>query len=145
MSFQSWHNYGYGICTDDIKEHSVSRLEALLSAAPIFKCKVQDQLSREAITNPQWDDYMAYDTDYELGLATILGEVIGEAEGIALTACDNYDGQAYLLYPPKYPWELTDAERGLTKERVEEIFQYYVGILTDDPIPVDAQAVENGG
>lgn len=48
-------------------------------------CKIQDQLSREAITDPQWDDYMAYDTDYELGLATVLGEIIGEAEGIIWT------------------------------------------------------------
>lgn len=144
MSFQSWHNYGHGICTDDIKEHNIQRLKTLLSMAPIFEGKVQDRLSREAITSPQWDDYMAYDTDYELGLATILNEVIGEAEGIALTACDDYNGKTYLLYQPKYPWELTDAERGLTKKRVEEIFQRYVGILTDDFIPVGAQEVENG-
>ena len=119
--------------------------ESLLSKAPILEGKVQDRLSCEAITSPQWDDYMAYDTDYDLGLATILREAIEEAEGIPLTACDDYDGKAYLLYQPKYPWELTDAERGLTKKRVEEIFQRYVGILTDDFVPVGAQEVENGG
>ena len=31
MSYSTWHNYGYGIRVDDIKEQSVERLQALLS------------------------------------------------------------------------------------------------------------------
>ena len=30
MSYSTWHNYGYGIRVDDIKEQSVERLQALL-------------------------------------------------------------------------------------------------------------------
>lgn len=43
MSFQSWHNYGYGICTDDIKEHSVSRFlrPRFLSARSRINCPVR--------------------------------------------------------------------------------------------------------
>lgn len=36
MSYISWHNYGYGICTDDITERSIERLKNLLALAPEF-------------------------------------------------------------------------------------------------------------
>ena len=145
MSYSTWHNYGYGICVDDINTQNVERLRALLELAPKFKAKIEDWLSELDIKEPSWDDYMEFDQDYCLGLATILMEVIAEAEGIDLTACDNYDSKAYLLYQPMYPWDMSESDRGLTKEKVAELFRRYAGILTEMPIEVDAQAVENGG
>lgn len=145
MSFTAWHNYGYGICVDDIKGNDVERLQKLLELAPKVKSKIEGWLSELAIKEPSWDDYMEFDQDYYLGLATILKEVIVEAEGIELTACDNYDGITYLLYQPIYPWNMKDSDRSLTKEKVAGLFRRYASILTDAPIEVDDQAVENGG
>lgn len=145
MSFQTWHNYGYGICTDDIKTHSVERLENLLLLAPKFKAQVDEWLRKEDIKEPTWNDYMEFDEDYNLGLATLLKEVIEEAEGISLNACDDFEGTNYLMYQAKYPWSLTDIERNLTKEQVTEIFERYVGILTDEEILIADQEAENGG
>lgn len=145
MSYSTWHNYGYGICVDDINTQNVERLRALLELAPEFKAKIEDWLSELDIKEPSWDDYMEFDQDYCLGLATILKEVIAEAEGIDLTACDNYDSKAYLLYQPMYPWDMSESDRGLTKEKVAELFRRYASILTDTLIEVDDQAVENGG
>ncbi len=145
MSFQTWHTYGYGICTDDIKAHDVERLKELLLLAPVYDAKIKKQLSEARVENPDWVDYMECDQDYDLGIATILREVIEEAEKISFVACDNFDGEAYLLYPPQYPWKLNDIERKLTKDQVEEIIRRYVGILTDEPIEIDDQGVENGG
>lgn len=145
MSYSTWHNYGYGICVDDIKEEDVGKLQELLNHAPEFHATIQRWLTEANITEPTWDDYMEFDQDYYLGLATILKEVIAEAEGIDLTACDNYDSIAYLLYQPMYPWDMSESDRGLTKEKVAELFRRYASILTDTPIEVDDQAVENGG
>lgn len=145
MSFQTWHNYGYGICTDDITVRDVKRLEKLLAMAPVYQGKIKTQLSECRIQAPTWTDYEECDTDYDLGIATILREVIEEAEGICLTACDDFSGKVYLLYQPCFPWHLTDAERRLTQDQVTELFQRYVKILTDEPIEIDDQEVENGG
>ncbi len=145
MSYSTWHNYGYGICVDDIKAQDVSRLRALLELAPEFKTKIEGWLSESEVEEPSWDDYMEFDQDFQLGLATLLKEVIEETEGITLTACDDYDAVTYLLYQPTYPWKITDAERDLTKERLNDIFARYVRVLTDDPIDIDYQEVENGG
>lgn len=145
MSYRTWHNYGYGICVDDIKTKNVSRLQALLELAPEFKAIIEGWLSELEVEEPSWDDYMKFDQDFYLGLATILKGVIEEAEGIDLTACDNYDSVAYLLYQPMYPWNMDSYDRGLTEEKAAEIFRRYISILTDDPIDIDYQEVENGG
>ena len=145
MSYTTWHNYGYGICVDDIKEQDVARLQELLNHAPEFHATIQRWLTEANITEPTWDDYMEFDQDYLLGLATLLQKVIEEAEGIQMTACNNFDGVAYLLYSPSYPWQLKNSERDLTEEQIVQLFGRYVRILTDIPIDVDYQSVENGG
>lgn len=66
-------------------------------------------------------------------------------EGISLTACDDYDGITYLLYQAKFPWQVTDTERRLTENKLTEMFNCYVGILTDGAVPAEEQSVENGG
>ena len=98
MSYSTWHNYGYGVCVDDIGTQDMARLQALLELAPRLKTKIDGWLSEQEIEEPSWDNYMEFDQDFYLGLATILKEVIAEAEGIDLTACDDYEGKAYLLY-----------------------------------------------
>lgn len=145
MSYSTWHNYGYGICVDDINTQDIERLQTLLVLAPEFKAKIDGWLSEREIQESSWDDYMEFDQDFQLGLATILKEVIAETEGIDLTACDDYDSKAYLLYQPMYPWNITDADSGMTEEKVAGIFRHYVSILTEVPIDIDYQAVENGG
>lgn len=145
MSYQMWINYGYGICVDDIKECSVERLEKLLALAPELQTRMQDWLAKNNVTTPCWEDYMSYDRDYYLGLAVILQEAIQEIEGIELTACDDFDSADYLIYQPMYPWNLSDRDRGLTEESLREMFNRYVAVLTDEPVPVDHQSVENGG
>ena len=145
MSYQMWVNYGYGICVDDINEYNVERLETLLAMAPELQARMQKWLAENDVSTPCWKDYMSYDADCDLGLATILREAIQEIEGIELTACDDFDSIAYLIYQPSYPWNLSDKERTLTEEGLREMFDRYVSILAGQTVPVDHQAVENGG
>lgn len=145
MSYISWHTYGYGICVSDIKEQSLERLQKLISMAPKFRKKIQGWLEDCEITDPAYEDYLEFDQDYMLGLATILKEVILETEDIDLVACNSYDDTEYLLYAPEYPWNQGSHRRLMTEEAVEALFQKYVSILTDEAIEVDYQSVENGG
>ena len=66
MSYSTWHNYGYGICVDDIKTRDVERLEQLLAMAPKFSGGLHEWLSKSEITEPVWDDYMEYDQDFDV-------------------------------------------------------------------------------
>ncbi len=145
MSFQTWHNYGYGICVSDIKEQSLERLRQLIHCAPGCEASVKDWLAECEIEHPTYDDYMEYDQDYHLGLATILYEVIQEAEGVTFTPCDDFDCRTYLIYQPSYPWILPENEAKLTEERIADILGKYVRILTDEDITIDYCSVGNGG
>ena len=145
MSYVSWHTYGYGICVSDIEDCIVERLQNLLSLAPEFQQEVQLWLEECEIAEATVEDYLEFDQDFRLGLATILKEVILEAEGIELVACDSYDGVDYLLYCPSYPWYQESRKHLQTEEEAETLFLKYVSVLTDDVIEVDYQSVENGG
>lgn len=145
MSYETWHTYGYGICVSNIKEPPVSRLQHLLHCAPEVEASVNEWLADCEIEQPIYEDYMEYDQDYQLGLATILCEVIQEAEGVIFTPCDDFDGWTYLVYQPSYPWALPENEAQLTEERIAEILGKYVRMLTDEEITIDYFSVENGG
>lgn len=145
MSYESWHTYGYGICVSDITERSVERLQILISMAPEYQKAIQEWLKECEIAAPTYEDYLDFDQDFRLGLATILKEVILEAEGIELVACDDYDDKDYLLYCPSYPWYQSGRKQLKTEEAAAKLFQKYVAVLTDDAIDIDYQSVENGG
>ena len=144
MSYTTWHNYGYGICTDDIKT-TPERIEQLLALAPEYAAKIHAWFEECEITQPTVDDYLEFDQDLYLGLATILKEVIEESEGIDLTACDDFNCQNFLIYKPCFPWQMTEKDMTLTEEGLRQIFAKYVNILTDEVLDVDHQEVENGG
>lgn len=145
MSYSTWHTYGYGVCVSEIKEPPVDLLQNLISMAPVYQRKIQEWLDDCEISEPTYEDYMDFDQDFGLGLATILKEVISEAENIELEACDSYDEKTYLLYCPEYPWNQTGHKQLTTEEAAIELFQKYVSVLTDEPIDIDYQSVENGG
>ena len=144
MSYKSWHIYGYGICVSDITEQSVERLETLLSMAPAYQKDIHKWLDEREVSNPEFEDYMEFDQDFGLGLASILKEVILEAEGVELEACNSYDGMNYLLYGPDYSWHPNKGKRLMTEKDAEEIFRKYISVLTDETIEIDYQSVENG-
>lgn len=145
MSYQTWHNYGYGINVSTIPDASAEQINALLNHAPNFKSEVEKWLAKHEITEPSYEDYLEYDDVCMCGLAAILAEVIEEAEDIVLTACSNFEGDQFLIYQPSYPWNLSDTEAALTVEKIDNILTKYVSILTDESIEIDYQSVENGG
>lgn len=145
MSTHTWHNYGYGICINELTIESVDRVEKLLSLAPIFRDKVHCHFEKLGISNPNVDDYDEYDDEYCLGFTTILYEVIKEAEGIEFLPCEDYYCCRYLIYPPNYPWRIDETDLSLTEDRIKDILNKYVSIITDSPIEIGYESVENGG
>ena len=145
MSYESWHNYGYGISTTKLEIDSVERIEALLSLAPEYQTEIRQWFEECEITEPTVDDYLEFDQDYNLGIATILRIVIQEAEKVEFLACDDCHCQRFLMYPKLYPWEIQAVDQGMTKERVEEILKKYVSIVSDTELEIDYQEAENGG
>ena len=52
MSYSTWHNYGYGVCVDDIGTQDMARLQTLLELAPKFKAKIDGFPNRKSKNPP---------------------------------------------------------------------------------------------
>lgn len=146
MSMYTWHNYGYGLCTDSLNIKSVESLQKLISLAPEFESEFKEFLKDNAITNPTIDEILSYDEDdggYEL--AYILSKVIYETENVEFTACDDYECRRYLMYQPEYPWNMSSVDKEMTIEKLDEILNKYISIVTDDKYELGFVEAENGG
>ena len=145
MSFHTWHTYGYGVEMTNVTCDSPDRIKLLLSVAPEFAKEVNEWFEQNEIKEPTVDDYLEFDEDYHLGLAYILQQVILEAEGTELVACDDFDGRIYLLYEQSYPWDMSDKDKTLKERDIACILVRYLTFLTSEKIPIDYYSPENGG
>ena len=144
--YTTWHNYGYGVCTTGIAANTtVDKIERLLELAPKFKEEMKLYFEEANIIDPRVDNYVRYDESCRYGIASVLQEVIEEAEGIEFCACDDLDSKCYLIYSSKYPWELTEKDMSLTEEKLGDILKKYISILTNKEITIEYQTVANGG
>lgn len=152
MSYSTWITYGYGVRIDDIKT-TPKRVLELAKLKPklyenlreYFKDYNMDDITMEDFDNLEdhpvfMDSPFTYNID---GVAGIIEEVINEE--LPVVFADNYDGEQYILYCPNYPWNMGEFQKNLTEEKVKDIFNKYVKILTDEPVKVDYYDVENGG
>ena len=147
MSYMTWIVHGYGICVDDIK----TTAENLLKLASMDKDVLKDVREYLDAIYPNGyddeeltlDDFNELEGDYcEHGVAYVLNQIIDD---IPVEFAYDYYGTQYILYIPTYPWFITDTDRTLTEEDVENMFKKYVKILTDEDINIDYYSVENGG
>ena len=154
MSYQSWHNYGYGICVDDI-ETTADKVFELIHLAPEFEKKfykwaetyredgdpddIKKVITMDIIYEYEDDLYSDY------GIGPIMKEVIKECEDIELLCCDDYNCYHYLIFPVAYPWGLSEKEKNMTEEDVRLLIVKYVNVLTDANVNIEYQSVENGG
>lgn len=144
MSISNWNDYGYGIRTDNLQIKSEESLGELVSMAPKLKAEMDAYFEEQEISELTMEDYLGYDTEYDYQLASLMRLVIKEAEGIDLIPCDDLNAWNYLLYMPSYPWRMSETDLRLTEEKLDEIFQKYFSVVTDDEISPTYLNLENG-
>ena len=147
MSYSTWSVYGYGICVDDIETTAEKLLNLASTNNDVLKDvrEYLDEIYPNGYNDKDLtiDDFNELEGDYcEKGIAYVLNQIIDD---IPVEFAYDYYGVQYILYTPTYPWSMTDADKTLTKEDVENMFKKYVKILTDEDINIDYYSVENGG
>ena len=100
---ETYHIYGFGVDLSQLGNVSLDRLEQLIGMAPVLESKILKWFKEENINKPKLEDYYEFDEE-NLGLPTLLKEVIFELEGVDLTACEDLNNRTYLLYESRYPW-----------------------------------------
>jgi hypothetical protein len=154
MSYSTWHDYGFGICVDDIKT-TENKVFELIHLAQNFTKEFYEWIENfredgdpesiaELITMDQIDEYEDRSCCM-CGLSVIIKRVIEECEDIRLLACEDFNCYHYLIFSMQYPWYMSEKEKNMTEKDVYDLFNKYVSILTDEFISIDYQEVENGG
>ena len=144
MSMQTNIQYGYGIITSHIKVEDIEKLKALIHRLPEYEKDLNVYFEAENITEPTIKDYYTYMEDYN-GLAGVFETLIYEEEGIELCACSDDNGDFYLLYPESYPWYMGKLDLSMTEDKLKQLFQRYVALLTDKQVDIDYQRCEKCG
>lgn len=147
MSYETWHDYGYGICTSTLAEDaSFEGLLNLLYKVPTTYNRLLETFEKNGIDTPTHEDYLEALDGYSCyGITDLLVDAIHENEGIWFTATSDFEGETYLIYQPSYPWNLSREEMSLTQNDINEILEEYISILTDEPIAPDFWEIANGG
>lgn len=124
MSYCTWHEYGYGFCFEDLGENAIKKIEKHFN----------------------WEDF--YEEAYDSGeqIANELNDISG-CNGFL--TCFDYDNNVYVIYSAGYPWYMTDKDKEMTEQSVENIiisyFKNTIGIEDFDKNIIGYQEVENGG
>lgn len=138
---ETYHIYGFGVELSQLGEISLDRLEQLIGMAPVFESKIKKWFREEKIKKPTIENYYEFDEE-NLGLPTILKEVIFELEGVDLTACEDLNNGLYLLYESKYPWNMTTVDCFMTPERLSSLYRKYIKIISDSDYETECHSVE---
>lgn len=137
--------YGYGLCTARLEVYSVERIEKLLEMAPKRREEIHDFFDEEEISKPDVLDYIESNgDDGNFGFATFLKNILNEITGINFTDCEDFDGNGYLIYEPRYPWDLSEREKDISKEKIKEIYIKYISLITDMELDIDELIIMDG-
>ena len=144
MSMETSIQYGYGVITSKIKIKDIEKLKDLIRRIPNYEDDIQKYFEQEGIENPTIEDYLTAMEDYN-GVAGIFETIIYEEEGIELCVYNDFEGDFYLLYPEGYPWYMNKLDLSMTEDKLKQIFQKYMTLITDDLVDIDYQRCENCG
>lgn len=147
MSYSTWITYGYGVCVDDINTTPKRLLELAALDDELLK-DVREYLSGikpegykdEDLTLEDFDDFNEFAC--LSGIGTILSRAISD---FSADLVEDYNGCSYVILPEQLPWGMREKEKSLTEKEVREIFKKYIAVLTDEPVEIGYQRVENGG
>lgn len=137
--------YGYGVdlveTEADVKAKDVLSLVAL---APKFSKEFRKKMETggKKLEDMDVEDLLEYESDRGVpGIAGMLRQVILECEGVNLTDFEDESCATYIVFEPFYPWNpnVTNRDRKITADELDEIFSRYLGMLTDEPVEIEEQ------
>ncbi len=134
MSMQEWtvNGYGFEVYASDeglrnfIEKHreTVEKLDQgdevleWIDKHPVSSGKPMDSLKEE------FYDYTPEDYGEE-GLYGLIADVMKKETGLPFEYHHDCENVEAIILPQLYPWQMPDAARDLTKEKLDEIYEKY--------------------
>ena len=132
MSYNTWHDYGYGFCVSHLNKAALERIEQTFD---------YDKNSDDAFEylSDYWDIWLQETVDY-------LNE---KYESKSFIYSTDFDGDMYIMFSANYPWYSSEKDKSRTTTEIDEIFcEYMKPIVGNENFSIsciDYCDVENGG
>ena len=93
------------------------------------------------------DLYSEFEQDYRCGIPALIAFAITEEfeKKIKIEFLRDDNGKIFIFYCTKNPWEMNDYEKGMTKEKLKNMFEKYYTMLYDKKPIVEDVSVYNIG
>lgn len=133
---------GYGICISDFKDkltyknlYELSKLDNdtevskqfyyTLGAYRNYMTRRKKAVADSDVVDDDFSNMLGYDCAAEIAACGICN-MISDKYNIYLIADQDMDGDYYVVFPARYPWErITDNSGNTTKEGLKSIFESY--------------------
>ncbi len=127
MSMSTDCYYGFGFCANSIDEDKI--IELCRNHKDTLKDLGEETLIEEIENNKDFS-FSDYEVEAENGWSfssatNILANIMSEETHIHFFVEENVDGSVFLIFEAQEPWCYTVEERGLTSEKLLEIYQKY--------------------
>lgn len=132
MSYNTWHDYGYGFCVSRLNKTALKRIEQTFD---------YDKDSDDALDylSDCWDIWLQETVDY-------LNE---KYESKSFIYSTDFNGDIYIMFAVSYPWYISEKDKSRTTKEIDEIFcEYMKSIVGNENFSIsciDYCDVENGG
>ena len=124
------------------------KLRTLLELAPLLKAEIMEYFDDIDIAyeDATVDDFESFEQDYYTGIPYIMARVINEKyKEDFMGAMSDENGFLYLFCPEQMPWDMSEFEKELTKERLTSIIEECWNILYDSGVSIDSVTIHNFG
>lgn len=127
--------FGYGV---DLSELNLENLEGFIKNYDYeyYKDMLEDfNDNKQDLTDGKILDYLNdYSNGYGYyGISAYLSDMINEKEDLELECYDEVVN-GYIYVPMSYPWEGNQNTKNLTKEKLQEILEKYLSLITKKEI-----------
>lgn len=127
--------FGYGV---DLSELNLENLEGFIKYYDYeyYKDMLEDfNDNKQDLTDDEILDYLDnYSNGYGYyGISAYLSDMINEKEDLELKCYDDAVN-GYIYVPMLYPWEGNQNTKNLTKEKLQEILEKYLSLITKKEI-----------
>lgn len=134
MSYNTWHDYGYGFCVSRLNKTALKRIEQTFNVDEDDK----NYLDEDDLVD-FWDNWLQETVDY-------LNE---KYESKSFIYSTDFDGDMYIMFAVSYPWYSSEKDKSRTTKEIDEIFcEYMKPIVGNENFSIsciDYCDVENGG
>lgn len=136
MSMRSSHIYGYGFncdCKDEklvnfIKAHKGTFCRTEEEKEIYNVLASEDELDLEEL----FKGYTCDSNSIEGGAEAVITNIMSRETGIRFIyclPCEDCDTWASIMFAEGYPWQLNEAEKNLTEEKLQNICKQYMNEL----------------